>query len=425
MRRALALAVLAVIAAAIFAFAQLVPNPGGATDMLSRPADRGHGRALAQLGDCAGCHGSDYTGGRDFPTPVGRVHASNITPDRDSGIGAYDFVDFVRVMRFGVAPHAKWIYPAMPFTAYARMSDEDLWDLFSFLRQDVAAAAKPTPSNGWLLSIRAPLAIWTRVWHDPRPFSPDSAHDALWNRGAYLVQGVAHCGSCHTPRNFALAELDVDGHSALFLSGTAFDGGAPTNLRGNDGDGLGRWSEDDIVQVLRNGRNAHSAVSGPMAEIVGDSTQYFTDEDLAAIARYLKSLTPADAQGRAHFLAGESSLERIMTGQEISEGGRIFMDSCAACHRLAGSGANGVFPGLAGNSSVLSRDPSSLIAVILIGAKLPSTAAAPSPLAMPGFAWRYDDREVAALATFIRSSWGNHASPVTADQVAANRKHWR
>jgi mono/diheme cytochrome c family protein len=422
---------LAVIATGLVAVVVLpTPQPELSPVIAQRQPDIAHGQYVAVLGDCAACHtapqGEKLAGGLPFPTPVGTIYASNITPDAETGIGGYTFADFVRVMRFGVKSDGTRLYPAMPYTAYAKVSDEDLHDLFAYLQHEVLPVRRVTRSDGmtWPLSMRWPLAIWNAAFLDRHGFTADSSKSDEWNRGAYLVQGLEHCGTCHTPRGFALQEKNVDGSSTQFLAGSVLDGGSPINLRGNDGDGLARWSADDIVQILTTGRNAHSAVTGSMTEVVADSTQYLTHGDAAAIASYLKSLSPAPEAGRATFTPGdEATLHTIKAGGEKSVGGQIFMDSCAACHRLSASGEKLVFPGLTGNPSVLSQDPSSLIAVILNGNRLPSTAGAPSDLAMPGFAWRYDDKAIAELASFIRSSWGNHASAVTPAEVAALRRH--
>jgi mono/diheme cytochrome c family protein len=420
----------AVAAAGVAIIARIVPAPPAVDPLAQSTANPFRGRYVALLADCAACHtapgGAPYAGGRALATPLGAIMSTNVTPDRDTGIGAYRFPDFLRLMRNGVTPDGRWLYPAMPFTDYARMSDADLLDLFAYLQQEVAPVRQDNRGNRipWPLSWRAPLALWNKMFHHAAPYRDDPAQDALWNRGAYLVQGPGHCGACHTPRNWAMAERDVTGATTDFLSGTAFDGGAPINLRGNAADGLGRWSEEEVMALLATGRNRHSAVSGAMVEVVAGSTQYYEADDLRAVARYLKSLSPAAESGRARFAPSEATLARFMDGQEQSAGGRIFMDSCAACHRLNGGGASAVFAGLAGNPMVLSRDPSSLIAVILAGARLPATEKTPSPLAMPGFAWRYDDSDVAALATFIRRSWGNQGGSVSADQVAAVRRRW-
>jgi mono/diheme cytochrome c family protein len=306
----------------------------------------------------------------------------------------------------------------MPYPSYAKVTDEDLQDLFAWLTKEVAPSGLPSRKSdiSWPLTMRWPLALWNLAFHKAKPFEPEPARDAEWNRGAYLVQGLAHCGTCHTPRNFAFAEKDLDGSTPFFLSGASFDGQAPINLRGNDGDGLGRWSKEDLIQLLKSGRNPHSAVSGSMVEVVRFSTQYLGDKDLSAIAAYLKTL-PAAPGDHPAFTPDPATFQSYLDGSEKDPGGKIFMDACSACHRLGGQGAGTAFPGLAGNPMVLSRDPASLIGVILAGSRLPSTAAAPSNLAMPGFAWRYDDTEIAALASFIRSSWGNRAPPVLPGQV--------
>lgn len=213
-----------------------------------------------------------------------------------------------------------------------------------------------------------------------------------------------------------MQELDLSGKTSLYLFGAALDNASPINLRGDAGSGLGEWSEQDIVALLQTGRDPHSAVTGPMGEVVEHSTQYLSEADLHAIASYLKSLPPRQHDA-AEFRANDATLRSIMAGTATGTGASIYIDSCAACHRQNGQGASRVFPSLANNPMVLAAHPDSLIAVILNGSRLPSTAGAPSPLAMPPFAWRYDDAEVAELATFVRSSWGNHASRVTAGQV--------
>jgi mono/diheme cytochrome c family protein len=429
-RRSWALAALALIvaAAAILVLVLHVPKPEISPLLAQRKSDMEHGKYVAMLGDCAACHtaagGQPFAGGVSFSTPVGTVYSTNITPDRDSGIGNYSFEDFVRVMRLGVTPDGTRLYPAMPYTAYAKVSDEDLQDLFAHLQSGVAPSheARRPSSIPWPLSMRWPLAFWNLAFHDDSSFVADGSKDEQWNRGAYLVQGLGHCGTCHTPRGVAFEEVDVAGKSNLYLSGTEFDGASPINLRGNTGDGLGRWSASDIAELLRSGRNPHSAVTGPMADVVRDSTQYMTDQDAAAIATYLKSLSLAPEDHRATFAANDATIRTFMAGDERSAGGRIYMDSCAACHRLSGGGERVAFPTLAGNSIVLNSDPSSLIAVILDGARLPSTAAAPSGLAKPPFGWRYDDVDIAEVATFVRTNWGNGARPITAAQVAMVRK---
>jgi mono/diheme cytochrome c family protein len=422
------LALVAAGAAAILLVASRLPEPDISPALAQRRPDATNGAYIAVLGDCAFCHtgigGQPFAGGLTLATPMGAIYSSNITPDPQTGIGHYTFKDFLRVMRYGVKPDGTRLYPAMPYTAYSKVSDDDLQDLFAYLRSAIAPVQQASRATEilWPLSMRWPLALWNIAFHDTARFSTDASRDAPWNRGAYLVQGLAHCGTCHTPRGWLFEEKDVRGATTLFLSGALLDGTSPINLRGNNGDGLGRWSATDIAVLLASGRNAHSAVTGTMGDVVRHSTQYMTDQDVAAIAVYLKSLSPAPGGGHASFAASDATLRTVMSGAERSSGGRIYMDSCAVCHRLSGMGENLTFPTLAGNPSVLSSDPSSLIAVILNGARTPSTSAAPTGLAMPGFGWRYHDAEVADLATFIRSSWGNGGEPVAVAQVARVRK---
>jgi mono/diheme cytochrome c family protein len=415
-------AVAVAAAAAVAVIALHRPEPVVSAALAQRKADPHKGAYLATAGDCVACHtapgGKSFAGGLPFATPVGTVFSTNITADRDNGIGNYTLQDFIRLMRFGVARDGRRVYPAMPYTAYARVSDEDLQDLLAYLQQlpPINAVNRPIEA-AWPLSMRWPLALWNVAFHDDTPFQPDPNKSAVWNRGAYLVQGLGHCGTCHTPRGLALQEKDLTGRSNEFLSGGVLAGFSSTNLRGNNGSGLGSWTEQDIVDLLKTGRSTFSAVHGPMTEVVQDSTQYIGDADLKAIAVYLKSLSPAPSDAQPGFEKSDATIQAFMDGSENAPGGRIFMDSCSACHRLDGSGAGRGFPRLAGNASVLNPNADSLIAIILQGNRLPSTEGAPSGLAMPAFGWRYNDADIAALATFVRTSWGNRAAAVGEEDV--------
>jgi mono/diheme cytochrome c family protein len=398
------------------------PAVNVAADVAALPGDPVHGEYLARVGDCMACHtakgGEPFAGGYPLKTPLGTIYSSNITSDRVNGIGGYSFNDFVLAMREGVAKDGRRMYPAMPYTSYAKVSDADLKDLYAYFTTKAPPSSQPNRQSDivWPLSIRWPLAFWDRAFLDDTQFHPVDTQSVEWNRGAYLVQGLAHCSTCHTPRGAAMQELDVSGKTSFYLSGAALDNASPIDLRGSHGSGLGDWSEQDIVSVLKTGRSPHSAVTGPMGDVIEHSTQYMTDADLHAIATYVKSLSPSDRDA-ASYHASDATLKSIMKGTATGAGASIYIDSCAACHRQNGEGATRVFPSLAGNPMVLADKPDSLIAVILNGSRLPSTAGGPTPLAMPPFAWRYDDEQVAELATFVRSSWGNSAPAVTASQV--------
>jgi mono/diheme cytochrome c family protein len=215
-----------------------------------------------------------------------------------------------------------------------------------------------------------------------------------------------------------LQEKALDDSSNSYLAGGQRVGGwTAVNLRGNSADGLGDWSKEDIVATLRTARNSQQAVVGaPMNDVVVHSTQFLNEADLQAIAAYLKTLAPAPGD-RSTFAANPATAAALAAGHEANRGAELYIDNCAACHRTDGQGSPKALPKVAGNSSVLAEDPSSLISLVLIGSSLPGTAAAPSALGMPGFGWRLTNDEVAQLLTFIRNSWGNQASNVSAGDV--------
>ena len=389
------------------------------------------GRYLAVTADCTACHtapgGKPFAGGLAIDSPLGAIYSTNITPDRESGIGKFTLDDFDRAVRRGIDDEGVTLYPAMPYPSYARMSDDDVAELYAYFMHGVEPAPSTAHANGiaWPLSMRWPVAIWRKLF-TPSPDAPafDASHytDPVVARGAYLVEGPGHCGTCHTPRAVTLQEKALDDSSTAFLAGGQQIGGwVAVNLRGDVGDGLGSWSRDDIVATLRTARNAQQTVIGaPMSDVVVHSTQYLNDADLQAIAAYLKTLPPS-AGGLPKFAANPATAAALAKGHEAGRGAELYDDNCAACHRTDGAGSPQVLPKIAGNPSVLAADPGSLIRLVLAGSALPGTAAAPSALAMPGFAWRLSNQEVAQLLTFIRTSWGNQASGVSATEVGRVR----
>jgi mono/diheme cytochrome c family protein len=389
------------------------------------------GRYLAVAADCTACHtapgGKLFAGGLAIDSPLGAIYSTNITPDKESGIGKFTLDDFDRAVRHGIDDEGVTLYPAMPYPSYAFMSDEDIAALYDYFMHGVAPASSISHANGipWPLSIRWPVAIWRKLFapsRDAPPFNASRYADPVVARGAYLVEGPGHCGTCHTPRALTLQEKAVDDSSGVFLSGGQRVGEwTAVNLRGNSADGLGNWSKDDIVATLRTARNPQQAVIGaPMNEVIVHSTQYLNDADLQAIAAYLKTLSPAPGD-RSKFAANPDTATALAAGHEANRGAELYVDNCAVCHRTDGAGSANALPKIAGNSTVLSDDPNSLIRVVLGGSSLPGTTAAPSALGMPGFGWRLTNDEVAQLLTFIRNSWGNQASSVSAGDVGRVR----
>jgi mono/diheme cytochrome c family protein len=389
------------------------------------------GRYLAVAADCTACHtapgGKPFAGGLAIDSPLGKIYSTNITPHPESGIGKFTLDDFDRAVRHGIDDEGVTLYPAMPYPSYALMTDWDIAALYSYFMHGVEAAPGTEHANGipWPLSIRWPVAIWRKLFApspDAPAFNVARYADPVVARGAYLVEGPGHCGTCHTPRAITLQEKALDDSSSAFLAGGQQIGGwVAVNLRGNVGDGLGSWSKEEIVATLRTARNAQQSVIGaPMSDVVVHSTQHLSEADLQAIAAYLKTLAPSSGDS-LKFAANPATAAALAKGHEANRGAELYDDNCAACHHTDGAGSPQALPKIAGNSSVLAEDPNSLIRLVLAGSALPGTTAAPSALGMPGFAWRLSNQEVAELLTFIRTSWGNQASSVTAGEVARVR----
>ncbi|AZC47676.1 MULTISPECIES: c-type cytochrome [Pseudomonas] len=391
------------------------------------------GEYLARAGDCVACHtakdGKPFAGGLPMETPIGTIYSTNITPDK-TGIGEYSFDDFDKAVRHGVAKSGSSLYPAMPYPSYARVSDADMQALYAYFMQGVAPVVQENRDSDipWPLSMRWPLAGWRWM------FAPSvaglqgsgqaqAAEDPVVSRGAYLVEGLGHCGACHTPRALTMQEKALSAsEGSQFLAGSApLEGWIAKSLRGDHKDGLGSWSEEQLVQFLKTGRSDRGAVFGGMSDVVVHSMQYMSEEDLTAIARYLKSLPAVDANDQPHQY-DKAVAEALWKGDDSKPGASVYIDNCAACHRTDGHGYTRVFPALAGNPVLQSADATSLIHIVLKGGTLPATHTAPSTFTMPAFAWRLSDQEVADVVNFIRTSWGNQGSEVKAADVAGLRK---
>ncbi|MBK5417193.1 c-type cytochrome [Pseudomonas sp. TH31] len=387
------------------------------------------GEYLARAGDCVACHtaknGKPFAGGLPMETPIGTIYSTNITPDK-TGLGDYSFENFDKAVRHGVAKNGSTLYPAMPYPSYASVTEPDMQALYAYFMHGVAPVAQENKASDipWPLSMRWPLMGWRWM------FAPAAADykaapgaDAVVSRGAYLVEGLGHCGACHTPRALTMQEKSLNaGEGSTFLSGSApLEGWIAKSLRGDHKDGLGSWSEAQLVQFLKTGRSDRSAVFGGMSDVVTHSMQYMTDADLSAIARYLKSLPANDPDDQPHQYDKQVA-QALWKGDDSKPGASVYIDNCAACHRTDGHGYTRVFPALAGNPVLQSQDPTSLINIVLKGGTLPATHTAPSTFTMPAFAWRLSDQEVADVVSFIRSSWGNNGSPVKASTVADLRK---
>lgn len=390
------------------------------------------GEYLARAGDCVACHtkagGQPFAGGLSMATPIGNIYSTNITPDKKTGIGDYSYDDFQKAVRHGVAKNGDTLYPAMPYPSYAVVSDDDMKAMYAYFMHGVQPVEQANQDSDimWPLSMRWPLAIWRGIFApDVKAFQPIKGQDPVLARGQYLVEGLGHCGACHTPRSLTMQEKalnDSEGSDYLSGSSAAIDGWTASNLRGDNRDGLGRWSEDDLVQFLRTGRNDQTAVFGGMTDVVEHSLQHLSAEDATAIARYLKSLGAKDPN-QTGFKQDDAVAKALWKGDDSKPGASVYVDSCAACHKTDGSGYKRFFPELRGNPVVQAEDPTSLIHIVLSGATLPGVKGAPSSITMPAFGWRLKDQQVADVVNFVRTSWGNTSkAQVSASDVAKIRK---
>ncbi len=377
------------------------------------------GKSLVDAGDCVSCHtvdgGKPFAGGRPIETPFGLIYSPNITPDRETGIGAWSDEEFYNAMHFGTDPKGARLYPAFPYPYYSKLTRSDVDAIRQYLNTlpPVRSAIAVSANNAhrvsgliWPLNYRFFMRGWDWLFFDPGEFRPNPKKSAEWNRGAYLVEGAAHCGACHTPKN----TLGGDENSHL-LQGANIQNWFAPQIANDVRSGVGSWSTDDIVEYLKTGRNKFSGATGPMAEVVGNSTSKLPDSDLHAIAVYLKD-TPGAAVD-----AGSKPEQKI-----FASGKAIFADSCAGCHQANGQGVPQMFPPLAHNANVQSSDPATTIRVILEGAQTVPTSARPTASSMPAYNWKLSDDQIAAVANFVRNSWGNSAPAVSASQVAEMRK---
>jgi alcohol dehydrogenase (quinone), cytochrome c subunit len=389
------------------------------------------GAYLAKLGDCAACHSIPdrpaFSGGLKMVTPIGAIYSTNITPDTSYGIGRFTFADFDKALRYGVA-EGHSLYPAMPFTSYYNTRPDDVQALYAYFKYAVAPAKIPNHSSDipFPLSMRWPLTYWRWLFASkPAAFVAAAGLDAAQVPGAYFVEGLGHCGECHTPRNAFMrlkAVRRADGPS--YLTGAVIESYFAPSLRSDGAGSLRDWSEEELVQFLRTGTNTRAAAFGSMSDVIIHSTQFLSEADAKSTAQYLKALDRPDRGGQA-FAYESKSDQALKAGDASAEGALVYLDNCAACHRPDGRGYQRVFPALAGNPAVEAENPDSVISIIFRGSVTPRTPQTPAQFTMPGFAWRLSDIEVLQVANFVRSSWGNRGPQVTLSDVTHLRPETR
>jgi cytochrome c553 len=408
------------------------PPPGDASPASGSPETAlvRRGRELVTLGDCHACHtalgGAPFAGGRAIPTPFGTFYSPNITPDEATGIGRWTAEDFWRALHEGVSRDGRPLYPTFPYTNYTRVTRADSDTMFAYLRTLRPVAQRNAAQEiRFPYDLRALLVGWRLLYFKPGVYQPDPRHDAQWNRGAYLVQGLGHCSACHEARN-ALGAIRSSSEPA---GGLVLSWYAPS-LRSSREAGVQGWPLEDIVSLLATGQVGASSQApaaaagavrravtmGPMAEVVHDSLQFADPADLRAMAVYLRSLPdePRAEPRLAPELAGG-----LRTLLEL--GRRVYLDHCADCHGKDGEGRLPAGPPLAGNRVVTMVAPADPIRILLFGGYPPGTRGNPRPFGMPPFYPTLSDDQIADVLTYIRMSWGNAAPPVLPMQVGANR----
>jgi mono/diheme cytochrome c family protein len=371
-----------------------------------------HGKALVEAGDCASCHTADpakpLAGGKRIDTPFGGIYSPNLTPDHETGIGAWSDGDFSRALRYGVDPDGSRYYPAFPYPNFTKLTRDDILAIRAYLATLAPVHNDPPPPElRWPLNYRVLMRVWNFLFFRPGIFEPDQQKSAEWNRGGYLVTGLAHCGACHTPKN--LFGADKRGRA---FGGGLIDGWFAPRLDNADRSGLKSWSVDDVAEYLASGRNARSNAGGLMAEVVKNSTSKMSDADVRAIAVYLKDL-PRGAPEPAVAPPPQA---------EMTAGKAIYDHLCIACHEADGSGAPRIYPPLPGNANLQANDPASALRITLDGAQTVTTPRAPNTGSMPAYAKDLSDQQIADVVNYIRNSWGNAASLVTPAQVAKARR---
>lgn len=398
-----------------------------ATPALAFDADAiARGKYIATASDCVACHtapgGAPMAGGLALVTPIGPVMATNITPSKQNGIGNYTLEQFDAAVRRGVRADGAHLYPAMPYTSYVLLSDEDVAALYAYFMTEVepVETRPPETSLPFPFNIRLSMAAWNLLFLDSGPYEPDPAHDAEWNRGAYLVRGPAHCGTCHTPRNLFMAE-----QTSREMAGADIAPWHAPNITSDANSGIGGWSVEELVSYMRTGGIAKSQAAGPMAEAIDHSFRFLTEEDLKAIAVYLKTVPPLRdaADTRAVFAWGNpsddlASIRGVAWPQDRDQmsGPQLYDAYCATCHQAKGEGSfEGGLPSLFHSTALGRANTDNLVMVMLGGLRRQ-----PDVL-MPGFSKELSDTQLATLGNYLIRQFGNPAGEVTAAQVAGLR----
>ena len=384
---------------------------GTADDQLAR------GKYLVAAGDCISCHtrpgSAPFSGGHAISTPYGLIFSPNITPDKDTGIGAWTPQDFYRAVHEGIAADGSHLYPAFPYPAFTRITPDDVEAMRVYLASIPAVAYTPPPNQlHWPFSMRFLMIFWNVLFFKEGVYQPEPDQSAEWNRGAYLVESLGHCGACHTARNIAggiKRSERLIGARLNDLDGNMLVPWFAADLRSEGNGGSGDWSVDEIALFLKTGATqAHGDVAGPMTEVIENSTSQLSDGDIHAIAVYLKSLSPSDT--------APPSTPASVPADRMAAGQAIYTDNCTTCHQADGSGTPNVFPPLKSSAVLTAPDPATAVQIILRGSNEPQLGGS-SVFGMPTYGTKLDDEQMSQLMDYLRNSWGNAGAPVSAGTI--------
>jgi mono/diheme cytochrome c family protein len=395
-------------------------SPAGVPAALANADLVTRGEYLANAADCMVCHttpgGKPYAGGLGFKLPFGTLYSSNITPDRETGIGNYSDQDFLNAVHRGVRSDGARLYPAMPYTSYTYISDADALAIKAYLFSLPAVRARPSANTlSFPFNQRWAMMFWSALFNSDTRFAPDTSKSPDWNRGAYLVEALAHCGECHTPRNLAFA-LD----NRKKFGGAVTAGWRAFNISSDKATGVGGWRDEDLVSYLSVGHaTGHGSASGPMGEAVDHSFSRFAPEDILAVVAYLRSVPPTTSTDLPTGLAPLAPASHKDGGTVDGRGKMVFEGACVSCHGWTGESPVSAMATLTGAWAVNDPGATNVAQIVISGTKRDTPDGA---LSMPAFGNAYSDDEIAAVANYVTARFGAEGSRITVEKVAALRK---
>jgi mono/diheme cytochrome c family protein len=396
-------------------------NPTGVPAALAQASLVERGAYLARAADCSACHttqgGKEYAGGLGFKLPFGTLYSTNITPDKETGIGNYSDQDFLDAVHRGIRRDGVRLYPAMPFTSYTYMTDADALAIKAYLFSlPPVRASIPANTLTFPFNQRWSMIFWSALFNPDRRFEPDSSKSPEWNRGAYLTEAMAHCGECHTPRNLAFAL-----NNRQKFAGAVTAGWRAFNISSDKNTGVGAWSDDDLVSYLSTGHaDGHGTASGPMGEAVDHSLSYLAQQDIRAVVAYLRTVPPTPSPDLPATVAPPAPpSHKDGGGTQDPRGKMVFEGACVSCHGWTGESPISPFATLTGTWAVNDPSAANVAQIVISGTRrrVPEGA-----ISMPAFGSAHSDAEIAAVANYVTARFGSKASQLTAQDVAELRK---